>query len=414
MRQMKRFNWLSAGRRWRKTTLGLHVAIAGVPERGILGVLQRKTVIWGAPTYDQVRIGWNEARHAAAGIASFSAQRMTADFPGGGRIIYRSLDDPDNARGHTADGVIIDEAGDVKEAAWYEVLRPILIDTGGWAFNKGTPRGRNWFWREWTAAHDREDSAAWQIPTKGCRIENGSLVRAPDPLENPDIPWSEIEQLYLTLPQSVFEQEVMAVFLSGEGAVFRNIRACLAVPPDGPLPGGVYVMGVDWAQSRDFTALVVMDVQTRQVVAVDRFNQIGWDVQRGRLAALAQQWNIAAVLAEQNSIGGPNVEALQREGLPVYAFQTTSQSKQNIIVALQLAFERGDIRIPDDPVLISELEAYEATRLPSGRWRYEAPAGVHDDTVIALSLALEAANLMAAGPSQGLVVYDDPVNISPY
>ncbi|HOA25587.1 MAG TPA: hypothetical protein PKI52_16370, partial [Aggregatilineales bacterium] len=66
------------------------------------------------------------------------------------------------------------------------------------------------------------------------------------------------------------------------------------------------------------------------------------------------------------------------------------ESKQQLMVALQLAFERGDIRIPDDPVLIAELEAFEATRLPSGRWRYEAPAGMHDDMVISLALAYEA------------------------
>jgi hypothetical protein len=108
MGQMCRFNWLSAGRRWRKTTLGMPVAIAGVPERGIYGALHGKKILWGAPTYDQVRIGWNETRQAAAGVASFTQQSMMAEFPSGGRIIYRSLDDPDNARGHTADGVVID------------------------------------------------------------------------------------------------------------------------------------------------------------------------------------------------------------------------------------------------------------------------------------------------------------------
>ena len=145
---------------------------------------------------------------------------------------------------------------------------------------------------------------------------------------------------------------------------------------------------------------------------MDRFSQIGWDVH-----AWAAGGNGAVgrgIVAEQNSMGGPNIEALQREGLPVYAFQTTNQSKQNIMVALQLAFERREVSIPDDPVLISELEAYEATRLPSGRWRYEAPAGMHDDTVIALALALEAANAMTAGPAQGIVVHDEPVSISPF
>jgi hypothetical protein len=78
---------------------------------------------------------------------------------------------------------------------------------------------------------------------------------------------------------------------------------------------------------------------------------------------------------------------LQRDGLPVQAFTTTATSKAAIIESLALAFERGTFRIPDDPVLIGELQAFEATRMPSGYMRYGAPAGQHDDTVMALAIA---------------------------
>ena len=37
------------------------------------------------------------------------------------------------------------------------------------------------------------------------------------------------------------------------------------------------------------------------------------------------------------------------------------------------AFEREDIRILNDPVMIGELVAYQAERLPSGLLRYGAP-----------------------------------------
>lgn len=385
-RQARRFNWLSAGRRWRKTTLAMQIAVEAAVTGG--------TYLWGAPTFDQVRIGFNETRQAAADVADFNQSRMTVTFPGGGQIVYRSLDNPDNARGYTADGVIIDEVGDVKAAAWSEVLRPMLIDTNGWAWGIGTPRGRNWFWQEHSkAAADNDDSTiSWQIPTLGVRIENGRLIRVLHPRENPDIPFSEIEHLFRTLPADIFRQEILAEFVENEGAVFRNIRACVADGLERPSSNHRYVMGVDWAQQHDFTVLIVMEAETRRVCALDRFNQIGWDVQRGRLAALASKWSVSAILAEENSIGGPNIEQLQREGLPVKSFTTTNQSKQDIMIALQLAFEREEIGIPDDSVLIGELEAYKATRLPSGRWRYEAPEGMHDDTVVALALAYEAAN----------------------
>jgi len=52
---------------------------------------------------------------------------------------------------------------------------------------------------------------------------------------------------------------------------------------------------------------------------------------------------------------------------------------------------RGPIAIPKEPVLISELEAFEATKTPSGLIRYAAPEGMHDDTVMALALAWHGA-----------------------
>jgi hypothetical protein len=53
-----------------------------------------------------------------------------------------------------------------------------------------------------------------------------------------------------------------------------------------------------------------------------------------------------------------------------------------------LAFERGDIKILNDEILIGELEAYErSVSTYTGHSRYNAPSGLHDDTVMALALA---------------------------
>jgi hypothetical protein len=86
-------------------------------------------------------------------------------------------------------------------------------------------------------------------------------------------------------------------------------------------------------------------------------------------------------------MGGPVVEQLQRDGLRVKPFMTTNASKSEAVEALALAFERGEIRIPNDAVLIGELQAFESKPLPSGIMRYDAPSGGHDDTVMALAIA---------------------------
>ena len=79
--------------------------------------------------------------------------------------------------------------------------------------------------------------------------------------------------------------------------------------------------------------------------------------------------------------------------IPVVGFQFTNASKAVIVEALALAFERKEIRIPDDPVLIGELLVFEGNRGPSGLIRYEAPPGFHDDCVMALALAWQGAQV---------------------
>jgi hypothetical protein len=382
-REARRINILSAGRRWRKTTLLVSVAI----EAAVAG----KRILWGAPTFDQVRVAWGECRHSSGGVADFKQSTMVMTLPTKGAVIFRSLDDPDNARGHTVDGIVIDEAGDVKELAWYEVLRPMLIDTGGWAWLIGTPKGRNWFWREYVAAKDREDAISWQIPTLGCRIEDGRLIREPHPMENPNIPFMELEQMYQTTPETTFRQEILAEFIEGEGVVFRNIKACTNAPknasPDDH-KGHRVVAGLDWAKHLDFTATSILCADCRVELAKDRFNQIDYHFQRNRLKALYEKWHVTRIEGEANSIGEPNIEELKRDGLPIYGFQTTTLTKQPLIESLALAFEKAECQFIDDPMWTSELEAYEVKILPqTGRSSYSAPDGMHDDTVMARALA---------------------------
>lgn len=349
--------------------------------------LQGKTVLWGSPTYDQCRIGWSEMHKAAGGVAQFATSRMEVLFPNGGRVIFRSLDNPDNARGHTADGLIVDEAPIVPQEAWYDVLRPVISDTGGWALFMGTPKGRNWFWREWVAAQDAPDSAAWRVPTLGVRIVDGRLERAPHPMENPDFPFVEAERMYQSVPQRTFEQEFLAQFIDDAGLVFRGVRAVSTAQPGTGARASRYVMGVDWARSYDWTVLSVIDVTAKRQVAMERFNQIDYQFQLGRLKALYELWKPYSVIAEANAMGTPLIEQLQRSGLPVRAFTTTAQSKSEIIEALSLAIEKRAVTLLANETQIAELEAYDMERLPGGSFRYGAPQGVHDDTVMALALA---------------------------
>lgn len=364
-----RFKVLACGRRWGKTRLGVNECIDVAVSGG--------RAWWVAPTYRMSEVGWRPlSRIGAKCRATLRRADRQILFPGGGEVSVRSADNPDSLRGEGLNYLVMDECAYTQERAWSDALRPALSDRLGRAMFISTPAGRNWFWRLYRRALNDPEWASWSFPTS----------------KNPYISKAEIEAARADLPAQTFRQEYLAEFIEDAGLVFRNIRECVTQPPTHPNENWQYVMGVDWGQQKDFTVLTVIEAKTRQVCEIDRFNQIGWGVQRGRLAALAQKWNVSRILAEENSIGGPNIEQLQSESLPVHAFTTTNRSKQKIIVALQLGFEREQIAIPDDDVLIGELEAFEATRLPSGTWRYAAAEGMHDDTVISLALAYEAAN----------------------
>lgn len=384
-----RFKWLAAGRRWRKTSLGMRVVLRAAAE-GL-------PMLWGAPTFRQCRIGWDEMNQAAGGIAEFRKGEMEVTVPpGNGIVSFVSLDSPNNARGKTAFGCVIDEAGFIDGGAWYDVIRPMLSDCDGWALIMGTPAGRNWFWREHMAAVDRPDAIAWQVPTLGVRVTEQGLVREPHSMENESFPFAEACQMWRTMPEQTFRQEFLAEFLEESGVVFRGVLAAATAKPQGPIAGHDYVMGVDWGKSNDFTVIAVGDTNTKRMVAMDRFNQIDYRVQRGRLATLAERYNPSVIMAESNSMGEPIIEQLQADGLPVRGFQTTNATKAALIEALSLALERSEITLLNDAVLVGEMQAYEMDRLPSGMVRYSAPEGMHDDTVMATALMYEAMN--TSGP----------------
>jgi len=104
----KRFNLLLAGRRWFKTSLAAQIALSSAT-RG-------KHILWGAPTEDQARIGFDWLNRITSGIAQTNLTRLQIRLPGDGWIIFRSFHNPEYARGFTVDGVVIDEVADVQAA----------------------------------------------------------------------------------------------------------------------------------------------------------------------------------------------------------------------------------------------------------------------------------------------------------
>lgn len=366
-----RFRVLACGRRWGKTRLGALLCT--------MVALRGGRAWWVAPSYPISSVGWREIKGLVKQIpgADLREGDRMAMLPGGGWVQVRSADNPDSLRGEGLDLAVIDECAFVQEAAWQEALRPSLSDRKGRALFISTPKGHNWFWQAWRRGQEggEPDWRSWQFATA----------------DNPFIDQSEVDAAEAGLPERIFIQEYLAEFIDDAGGVFRRVLdAATVAEQTEPISGHTYALGVDWGKSQDWTVLSLMDVTTRSLARLDRFNRIDYTIQTGRLKALVERFKPSTIIAESNAMGVPLIERLVSDGLPVTPFMTTNATKAVAIEALALAFERSDIRILPDAVLIAELQAYEVERLPSGLLRYQAPAGMHDDCVMSLALAWQA------------------------
>jgi hypothetical protein len=308
-------------------------------------------------------------------IKSANATDKRIELITGGVIDMWSLDDRDSGRGRKYKRVVINEASKVKDLqySWEYVIRSTLADFGGDAWIGGTPKGFNYFATLCNQWAEREDGSTHHFTT----------------YDNPHIARSEIEELRLTLPDRVFRQEILAEFIA-DGTYFQNVDQCAIVEsPDTPdqHQGHGIVGGVDWAKSNDFTVITIGCRECGRVVDWARFNQIDYRLQRERLMTYHRKWGVSRWLIESNSIGEPNIEELQYSGLPVSGFQTTATTKPPLIEALNLAFVQDAFKVPRE--YGDELRAYEIIS-NSGRTRFGAPEGLHDDTVISAALCYMA------------------------
>lgn len=371
-----------AGRRCGKTTVAADMAIEAL--------LAGRRVLEAAPKVDQTDAFWRLCKEGLAelvdaGIVYKNETERVLRMPDGAQIRAKTAWDADGLRGDYADLLILDEYSIMDPSAWNEVGAPMLLDNDGDAVFIFTPKRRNHAFHLYQRAvsDDTGRWAAWHFTS----------------LDNPYLSQDALAEITQDMTEDAYRQEIMAEFLENEGAVFRNLGPCMNAPKSTPdaHKGHRVVMGADWAQSVDYTALSVVCADCRQELAHDRFNRVDYAFQRKRLVKLAREWGVSLLVPESNAMGQPVIEGLQRdpemEGVRIAAFQTTSASKPPLIESLALAFEREECQWLDDPVWTGELEAYEVRYSgQAGRPVYSAPEGVHDDTVMARALAWRAAS----------------------
>lgn len=354
---------------------------------------------WTAPTLRQCRIAFNtierwlppDRARAHRSDANMGFDLIKSDGSVYSRIQMRSAENPDSLRGDGVHACVIDEAGYWSQPSFVSVWTT-LTQTRGKLRIISTPKGRNWFYDEW--------QKGWHLNPR--RDENSEYASYKLPTHtNPWVPRESLVEAQRNLPENVFRQEYMAEFLDDSAGVFRNIIGCQrTIILERPIRGAKYAMGIDWAKHNDYTVFLVVDLDTKQVVYIERHNDIDWNINIMRAIKCARTWNNAFVLMDSTGVGDVPFDLMAAsyplvEGFNIY----NNEQKTALIQKMQVALEKGAIYLPKPDIQTSnrnaqmadalqkELEMYSYTMTPSQKMKFSAPEGYYDDMVIALALA---------------------------
>ncbi|MCX6345483.1 MAG: terminase family protein [Armatimonadetes bacterium] len=377
----------ACGRRWGKTeAAAIDVATFAIACPGSVQMIV-------SPTSDQSRLIFDgiERMMMSSGITRALAKITRTPYPrmsiGRSLVMARTADeDGRNLRGHSADRVIVDEAAYVRDCVIQEVISPMLADNNGRLVMVSTPFGKNHFYRTFVRGNrelktgNSGDCASFTFPS----------------WTNPHISAEYVERQRGEISTRQFAVEYEAQFLDDVGSVFpwEDINAALERPSAG-IEYEYVVAGIDWARYSDFTAIVALGVSESgvKVIAMDRFNGMGWSAQIERVVGFLKANAVSQALTDQTSIGDPLLEQLRTKlwdtgaDVLVDGYGFTSQSKRDLVEHLAMKLSHIQLSIPRDETLMRELQYYEYELTQYGNVRMNARSGSHDDLVVALALA---------------------------
>lgn len=268
-----RFKVLREGRRWGKDVIALHVAVVGHGPTGPdgeprwKGLMQGFDVVWAAPTIPQTNALWlNEVeprfRRKHGVKVNTSTKTVSLENPDGSpfaTLWVRSAEAIDSVRGGGGrlGGVVINEAAHMDlEGCWRDVLRPMLMDHGGWAVIQSTTNaGPDGFENEAGKRTPSYFNLLCQEILDGQRGPEWAEWHG-DARENPRIKPEEFAALVAEYPPEDprLAQEVYAKLIKGYGGLafpeWRDDVHTTTWSPARGDPDWSWVGGMDWGYAK--------------------------------------------------------------------------------------------------------------------------------------------------------------------
>lgn len=312
-------------------------------------------------------------------IKKKNEQTLEIQLINGSMIFFKSSEQGTEAlRGYTITGILVlDEASflseDILEAVlpWTNVHKPPILIVS-------TPKFKNcFFYRYFMKGYEGNPkyiSIDWNDYDLSEFLDDETL--------------HEYQRM---LPKNQFKTEYLGEFLDDDGVVFENFKNCIKAPTT--TKGKRYV-GIDWGtgQGQDYTSITMLNELCEETEWYS-FNNLNTTQTIERITEILKGVDVELVLCESNSIGTPMTELLTQANprMRIESATTTNTSKAQMVSALQVRLEKGTITLLDEPRQTAEISAYEAVYNPKTKnVTYNAPQGLHDDSVISLMLALKA------------------------
>lgn len=340
-------------------------------------------------------------------------------------IAFRSAqaDEPLRGAGERLKIVIFDEAAYIDPQVWVNA-RPAMMDNQAWGVFISTPnrkQPRNWFYdlfirgqRELKAPCP-ECGGAGIVEERPCEVCKGKgTVPVPNPDYDPRwiswqycsyentperggyLPKEEIDQCITDLglaTQEDIRREIYAEFVEGTGEFLTYEEIKAVVNPYRPLvlepnPEHHYVIAVDPARSRDYTAIVVMD-QDHRVCYIQTMKGL-WATIKQRVRVVWERYNRGTVVVDTTREENFKQDLIVDLGIkPVIGVNfSVTGLKYQMLTALQAAILEKDIELPNHREAITQLCNLVVKPTPGGRSKIEAGSSRgHDDIPDALAMA---------------------------
>lgn len=306
-------------------------------------------------------------------VKSSNASDLIIKLRNGSQITLKSGESKKSVRGLTCSGLcVIDEAAFIDDEV-IQIVLPIINVHRSPVLAVSTPMfTEGWFYANYMKQSTKIQQFDWALD----KYDFSEFITQ-----------EMIDDYKNEYTPNKFRTEILGQFISDSSFLFGEFKESI-VKPDDEIP--VYA-GIDFGAGTGADSTVVTFFNKyRQVINIWSTNVLAPSAQIDYIAQLINERpTLLKVLVEGNSIGEVYFSSIQsklKNKMVLDKFMTTNDSKKEIIEDLILAFQKKEIGIIDDPMLLKQLAYYDIQKTKTGYTYNNSNDSIHDDFVMSLAI----------------------------